>query len=230
MLLLILSIGIMVAVAYAYSAEGLFTAALMCINVFLAGLIAFNFWEPLASAIGGSLTDTWLAGYEDMFALIGLFALSLGALRTACNTIVNTQIVFPPGVQQLGGIVFGLLTGYLFSGFFLCAIQTLPWHENFLGFDPNFQSAGSGSLRQYLPADRVWLALMYRAGAFAFNRGVEDLRFANSSSYYDQFYTFDKYGSFELRYARYRRYGTNRDPLVYSGEFTSELAGPAPTQ
>ena len=227
MLLVILTIGIMVAVAYAYSVEGLFTGAMMCVNVFLAGLIAFNFWEPLATSIEGSLSETFLAGYEDMLCLVGLFAFSLGLFRTASNAIVNMQISLPPGLQQAGGAFFGLLTGYLFSGFFLCALQTLPWHENFLGFDPTYRPASAASIRPILPADRAWLALMYRAGAMSFNRGDEDLRFVDSPSYYDRYFTFDKYGSFEMRYARYRRYGDNRDPAVYSGEFGAELAGPA---
>jgi hypothetical protein len=227
MLLVVLTIGIMLAVAYAYSVEGLFTAALMCVNVFLSGLIAFNFWEPLSASIESSLADTFLAGYEDMLCLIGLFAVSLGLLRTASNAIVNMQISLPPGLQQAGGAVFGLLTGYLFSGFFLCALQTLPWHENFLGFDATYQPERAGSLRPFLPPDRVWLGLMYRAGAMPFNRGEEDLRFADSSSYYDRYFTFDKYGTFEMRYARYRRYGENRDPVVYAGELTAEIAGPA---
>jgi len=226
MLLVVLTIGVMLAVAYAYSVEGLFTAALMCINVFVSGLVAFNFWEPLAASLEGGLSETFLAGYEDMIALTGLFGLSLGFLRTASNAIVNRQISFLPGVQQAGGALFGLLTGYLFSGFFLCALQTLPWHENFMGFDPAYQPASAAALRQFLPPDRVWLALMYRAGAFPLNRGDDDPRFVDPSSYYDRYFTFDKYGTFEARYARYRRYGDSRDPLIYSGEMAAELAGP----
>ena len=35
--------------------------------------------------------------------------------------------------------------------------------------------------------------------------------------------TFDKYGNFELRYARYRRYNDNREALQYQGEFDQQL-------
>jgi hypothetical protein len=227
MLLVVVTIGVMLVVGYAYSVEGLFTAALMCVNVFIAGLVAFNFWEPLAAALEGPLADTFLAGYEDMLVLVALFGVTLGLLRTVTNAAVNMQIRFPPIVQQLGGLVFGVLTGYLVAGFFLCAIQTLPWHEDFMGFDARCQPGSAGSMRQYLPPDRVWLALMSRAGAYALNRGEEDFRHVNASSYYDRYHTFDKYGSFELRYARYRRYPEGRDPLIYSGEFAGELAGPA---
>jgi hypothetical protein len=223
MFLTILTILVILAIAYAYSVEGLFTGALMCINIFVAGLVAFNFWEPIAGALESGLANTFLAGYEDFLTLITLFAITLGALRIASNSIVNVQVRFPPGVQQFGGMAFGLVAGYLLSGFFLCCLQTLPWHENFLGFDPASKSEG---LRQILPSDRAWLALMHRAGAYALNRGIEDAKFAGSPSLSNRYYTFDKYGSFELRYARYRRYGDNREPVPYFGEFTAELAPP----
>ena len=51
MILALLTIVLMVAVGYAYLREGLLTAFTMFCNVFLAGLIAFNFWEPVASLI-----------------------------------------------------------------------------------------------------------------------------------------------------------------------------------
>ena len=46
---------------------------------------------------------------------------------------------------------------------------------------------------------------------------------SSSPSYYDRYVTFDKYGSFEMRYARYRRYGDNREPLPYLGEFDQQV-------
>jgi hypothetical protein len=223
MFLTILTILVILALAYAYSAEGLFTGALMCINIFVAGLIAFNFWEPIAGALESPLANTFLAGFEDFLTLIGLFVISLAALRIAANSIVNIRIRFPPVAQQLGGAAFGLLAGFFLSGFFLCSLQTLPWHRNFLGFEATSKSEG---LRKILPPDRVWLALMHRAGAYAFNRGYEDPKFADSPKLTERYYTFDKYGSFELRYARYRRFEENGQPLNYGGEFANDLAAP----
>ena len=40
---------------------------------------------------------------------------------------------------------------------------------------------------------------------------------------YDLFITFDKHGTFELRYLRYRRYDDRRDPLPYFGELDAEI-------
>ncbi len=114
--------------------------------------------------------------------------------------------------------MLGLVAGYLVAGFWTCVLQTLPWHENFLGFQPRLEA--ESAWRTYLPPDRVWLALMRHAGAGPFTWKRID---PNAESIYDQFSTFDPDATFELRYQRYRRYGDNRHPLPYEGELEVEL-------
>jgi hypothetical protein len=208
-MLAILSILIMLALGYAYLVEGLFTGFLMFCNVFLAGLIAFNFWEPLANQMDMLFLGSFLHGYEDWIALTGIFCLSLGLLRTLTHSLDNTLIEFDEHLQKAGGAIFGLVTGYLVAGFLICVLQTLPWHEKFLLFEPRLDP-NQGPLGRVFPPDRVWLALMYRAGAepFTNSEGLE---------------TFDQAGNFELRYQRHRRYNESRDPLPYTGEFDREL-------
>jgi hypothetical protein len=208
-----LTIFFMIGVGYAFLREGIFTAFLMCCNVILSGLIAFNFWEPLARPLEESLPA--LAGYEDVIILVGLFSAALGILRTATNFMSRTQVRFPSLFQQIGGAVFGALTAYLVCGFLICVMQTLPWHENFMGFSPRVDES---SFRRIFPPDRVWLAMMHRAGAYTF-ANIEDLRppgkQASSNRFFNQYNTFDKPGSFELRFARYRRYNDHRGPMKY---------------
>jgi hypothetical protein len=217
MLLGFLSVLIMLAVAYAYWREGLFTAFVMFWNVVLAGLVAFNFWEPLAD-----LLDPTLWGYEDILCMMLLFSLTLGLLRALTNSLSPTQVVFPQILQHGGGALFGLAIGYLVSGFLVCALQTLPWHENFMTYDWRYETGQEHVLRRLLPPERMWQAAMYRAGAFAFSNN-EDTGTASGSPYFSRYRTFDKYGSFNLRYARYRRYADNREALPYQGEFDREI-------
>ena len=54
MLLGFLTVIIMAIVAYAFWREGPLTAFASCVNVLLAGLLAFNFWEPIADAFDSS--------------------------------------------------------------------------------------------------------------------------------------------------------------------------------
>ena len=75
-------------------------------------------------------------------------------------------------------------------------------------------------MRRFFPADRVWLSLMRHAGAYGFARGADD---EEADSRYDRHPTFDRSGTFELRYLRYRRYNDHRKSLSYEGELEGEL-------
>ena len=198
------TVVIMLGVGYAYLREGMLTAFAMLINVLLAGTITFNFYEPLATLMEPTLSGSFFAGYEDMVCMIGLFALSLGILRTATNALSATMVQFPGPIQRPGAVVFGLAVGYFTAGFLICALQTLPWHQNFMSFDAETKRAGE-PLRRVLPPDRVWLSLMHRAGAYPFS-SQEEPKGKESNSLYDKYKTFDPEGLFELNYARYRRY------------------------
>ena len=217
-MLVLLTILIMLSVAYAQCREGLFTSATLAVNVVLAGIVTFHFWEPLADELGGVLAGGILEGYEDALVLTLLFSCTLFLLRKAVGKLVPQGIYFPGYEQQVGGGLFGLATGYLVAGFLLCVLQTLPWHENFLEFTP--KSDGEAALRRYLPPDRVWLGLMRHAGALPLAWKVEK---EDADSPFDRYRTFDSAETFELRYLRYRRYGDKREPLKYDGELDREL-------
>jgi hypothetical protein len=189
-MLILLTLAIMLIVAYSYFREGVLTALTMLVNIFLAGLVAFNFWEPLANALEESLEGSFLGGLEDAICLFGLFAVTLGLLRLATNNLANHEVQLPALGQQIGASVVALVAGYLLTGFLLCMVQTLPLPEKFLGFDSEAEGGGA-KLRRVFPPDRVWLAMMSKIGAGPLSQ-------ADST-------TFDPEATFELRYARLRR-------------------------
>jgi hypothetical protein len=215
------TILLMLAVAYAYFRQGLLHSCAMCANVFLAGLIAFGFWEPIADGIEEVFDGTFLLGYEDALSLMALFCFSLLLLRLATSSLCPSALGYPPAVNLGGAVLFGLGTGYLFSGFFLCVLQTLPWHENFMGYDPASR-AGKGVFSRIMPPDRAWLAAMRTAGnrPFAFRT---DPAVKGDAPYEQRSITFDKYATFAPRYARYRRYNDYRNPYPYQGELDREI-------
>lgn len=205
------------AVGYAHMRDGIFTALCMLINALIAGLIAFGFFEPIADRIEGPLQGGAAAGYEDFIALILLFAATVIVLRAITNRLAPDMLDFPANAQY-GGAVLGLITGYFVTGFLLCAMQTLPWHESFLGFQPRI-SNDSGP-RSIFPPDRLWLAMMRYAGAHALAWEEEN---PDAETRYDRYRTFDRYGSFEQRYLRYRRFNDTRGPMTYEKELEREL-------
>jgi hypothetical protein len=186
----ILTIGIMLVVAYAHTREGFFSAFCMLINTFIAGLVAFNFWEPIANAIEASLQRSVLEGFEDFILIIALFCLTLGLLRAVTNNLNANVVELEPLVNQIGGGVIGFINGYLTTGFLICALQTLPWYQNFLGFEP--YNDNEPGIRRIFPPDRVWLALMHRASETCLS-GDEGAA------------VFDSDGAFESNYYRFRR-------------------------
>jgi hypothetical protein len=191
-MLILFTIALMLICAFVYLREGLFTAVCMCVNVLLSGLIAFNFFEPLADGIESLFERTWLQGYEDFGCMVGIFCVCLAILRNLTNRMNNEEVEYQPTLNALGAAAVALVTGYLLAGFLVCAMQTLPWHQNFLGFEP-YQEKES-PVRRLLPPDRVWLALMHRAGTYGLSRA-------------DTLPTFDVDGTFESYYFHFRRYG-----------------------
>ena len=191
MLLGFLTVVIMLVAAYAFWRQGVLAAFAMVVNILLAGLVAFNFFEPIAAELDPMLSGSILHGYEDSFCLVVLFALALVFLRWASNALIHTVIEYHPVLQQVGAALFGALAGYLTAGFLLCVAQTLPMEEHFFHFEAKIDPTLPGAkIRHVLPADRVWLALMHRGSidTFSWDENV-----------------FDPDGSFELRYARERR-------------------------
>jgi hypothetical protein len=214
-MLLIFTLIVVVIVAISQYRNGIFTSATMLLQVLIAGLVTFGLWEPVADELDSA---GMLAGYEDCLVLTGLFALALLGLRLVTNTINKDVIDFHPRAQQIGGPAIGVLTGYLLSGFLVCVFQTLPLEETFLGFAP--RRPDESPTRRYLPADRVWLALMRHAGAYPLAWTEED---AAADAAFDRWATFDRQGTFEMRYLRNRRHTETRGPLPYIGEFDKEL-------
>lgn len=153
-LLNVISIGIMVGVAYAHAREGFYSAATILFASIVAALVAFGFYEPLVETVGE------LGGYEDALCLVGLYAVTLGVLRYASISLVPHEVHTHPHLHQLGGGLFGLITGYLAAGFLICVWQTLPWHVNFMGYEPSVT-------RRAMPPDQNFLRLMRQT-----NRGL----------------------------------------------------------
>jgi hypothetical protein len=209
---------VVLAVGYALHRNGLFSSIAMLIMIVLAGVVTFNFFEPIADVLDGALRGTFLDGTEDVFALTGLFCLSLGLMRWAVNTVSPLMIEYHGYVQLAGAGIVGMFAGYLVSGFIVCVVATLPIDERFLGYEP--RSAEEYGMRRFLPPDRVWLALMRHAGAYPLAR-VEDQ--PDKDTNYERFRTFDRHATWELRYWRYRRYSEQRATLNYAGEFDREL-------
>jgi len=135
-------------------AEGLWSNAIRLVNVTTAGLLAMNFWEPLAR---------WLEGLGDFFAsctyfwdyisLWVVFAVSLIVMRVLTNMISRVKVRFLKIVDQVGSVFFGACVGWVMVCFIMTTLHTAPLAKNFMGggFDTSRRMVlGLGPDRQWL--------------------------------------------------------------------------------
>lgn len=197
LILTLLTLGVMGATAYALWREGLLTAVTTLVNVVIAGLVAFNFFEPLAGQLETMFGTSFLKGYEDCIALVLIFAFMLGGLRVIVNSLANSEPDYPALFAQISKVICSLVAGYLVAGVLSCAFITMPWPQGkvFGDFDPQTEERNT-----YLPPDQVWLAMMHWSGSKTFVR--------------ERHPTFDAQGNFELRYHRYRHFKSGKDDVT----------------
>lgn len=199
MVLGLLTLAIMAISAYAFWREGPLTAFAMTCNVLAAGLVTYNFFEPVADLLEPSFQGTALAGTEDAIAMMVVFCPVLMLLRWATNTLASTHMEYPPALYRGGAVLFGLVTGYFVAGFLVCLLMTLPIQRDFLGYEP-YLPRSSSPLRRFFPPDLVWLAAMHRLSGGVLTAGEDEG---------GRKHLFDPNGNFVWRYGRYRRLDDN---------------------
>jgi hypothetical protein len=118
---------LILAMTYALASEGLWGAALMFFNVLFAGLITFNFYEPLAGVMASNLS--FLASYADMVSLLLIFVVALLLLRLTTESLAPTMVRFPAPLYHLGRWLFGLAASTVAMAIFLLAFHCAPVHK-----------------------------------------------------------------------------------------------------
>ncbi|QDT17703.1 CvpA family protein [Alienimonas californiensis] len=143
-------------VTYFVANEGALGAVTTFFCVVLSGLLAMNFFEPLAEAIGGS---DFLRERADVICLLGLFAAFVTGMRLACEQIAPRLLELPAPAYHGLRWVFGAATGYVTMAILLTALHVSPLPRTFLGFAPErgFSKPG-GNLFDVDAPDRRWLA------------------------------------------------------------------------
>lgn len=155
---------ILALIAWVVASEGIWGSALTFLSVIFAGLIAMNFFEPLAGFLDNQV-PSWRNRF-DFIALIGIFAISVSILRELAARVAPVSIEVHPLFYQIGRWAFSVVAGYVTVAILLTAIHTinLPYRA-FLGFKP----AGDNLLGITAP-DRQWLAFTQHVSENLFPR------------------------------------------------------------
>lgn len=136
--------------------EGLWSNAVRLVNVVTAGLVATNFFEPLARLIEG--WGEWFASatyFWDFLSLWILFAVTMIVMRVATDMISRVKVKFLKVVDRAGGALFAACVGWVMVCFVMATLHTAPLAQNFLfgGFDPSRRMLLVGP-------DRMWLGFV----------------------------------------------------------------------
>lgn len=137
-------------VTYMVANEGISNATQTFMATLLAGLIAMNYFEPLALRLRTFVPES----YCDIVALLGLFIGLIFALRMGTEQLAPSYIQVIPAIDTAGRWVFGAATGYLTMAILLTSLHTAPLPREFMGFKPERNNFLGGA------PDRQWLGFV----------------------------------------------------------------------
>jgi hypothetical protein len=165
LLALSLVIVFLACVGFLY-AEGIWGNFINLVNVVTAGLLATNFYEPLAR-----LGESYLGSFTfflDFLSLWGLFALLVIVFRLLTDYISRTKVRFLKSADQIGSPVMAAMVGVVMVCFTAATLHTAPLAKNFLdgGFRPE-----EPMLMGTAP-DRQWLGFVQGISRGAYCRGL----------------------------------------------------------
>jgi len=192
-------------VAFLYT-EGTWGNAIRLINVVTAGLLATNYWEPVARALQG-MNDTFTY-YWDFLALWGLFTVFMIIFRVATNTLSRVKVKFLKVADAAGSVFFAVWVGWVMVCFTTFTMHTAPLARNFMwgGFDPQAR------MFMGLAPDRQWLGFTMRMSRGPFCRSASDEELqqgrygheANPTDPDEKLCVFDRSAEFLPKYATRR--------------------------
>jgi hypothetical protein len=119
-------IGLILGLWYALISEGLWGSALMFFNVLFGGMIAFNFYEPLADMLDRTGIN-W--GFSDTLCMLLVFSISVMLLRMTTETIAPAMVKFPIPVYHAGRLIFGLGGALVTMAIVILSFHTAPVHK-----------------------------------------------------------------------------------------------------
>lgn len=218
-------------VTWCVAGEGPWGAAFSLIIVIFSGLLAMNFFEPLAAFLQANVAGSYeWQNRWDLIALLGIFAGAVFLLKEATVRILPVDIPVHPMAFDVGRWALGVATGYVTMAFLLAALHTAPLPREFMGFAPE-----RANLLNIVAPDRQWLGFTQYVSERGFDGGVTSPTFdgAEFPRIPDKPETLQVWSSFPIRYAMRREQYASMGAAA-AGAATSPGGGggaaPPPTQ
>jgi uncharacterized membrane protein required for colicin V production len=176
---------ILFAVVATCFSEGIWSNAVRLVNVVMAGLLAMNFFEPLARWL-----DDWDKSYTylwDFLALWGLFAIFVLIFREITDRVSRVKVRFLKVADRVGGVLLSVIVGWVVVCFTMTTLHTAPLGRNFMweAFSSDTQERmlfGTGP-------DRQWLGFTRNLSTAAFSRTGEFNEFDPKNDFMQKYAT-----------------------------------------
>jgi hypothetical protein len=176
--------------------QGLWSSAINVVNITMAGVIATNYFEPLANLVDSSGTNYMM----DSIMLWAVFAVTFIVLRLITQSLSTHDVHFIKPVDLAGRAALGIWAGWVFVCFTAFAMVTAPIGAQPLG---SWESPEAKSFLVFSP-ERMWMA-------FAQSRSMGALSNSHSGAdlHQDDAQTgsqvFDSKGDFSYKYYARRK-------------------------
>ena len=119
---------------FLFAQDGPWNAILTFFAVIFGGLLAMNFYEPLAVMLGRQ--SAWLDARADIISLLGLFAVFVFLIRLGLDHVAPTNLELPDLAYKIGQWAFGFATAYVTMAIIVTSLHTAPLPRKFFGFTP----------------------------------------------------------------------------------------------
>ena len=172
MILTIAAVVLILAIALFQVTQGVFSAIITTILAIISAMIAFNFYEPVASALLYSRQP----GTADAGVLLALFIISLFGLRELFDVLIKQNLELGVWPDRIVGGLLGVVTGTIMVGVLMVALQMLPVAKMF-GFEPFDSSLARKSHIEPLRPDEVVVSMMksFSSGAWSGDSSMQTL-------------------------------------------------------
>lgn len=173
MLIIILATVLVLTMTAFLLSHGLFSSMIMAVLAMLCAAFALNAYPALATEFLYSRQGT----IADGVALIALFVIPLIIARFLADFLVPKNVEFSVWVDRIGGGIFGLIASMTMVGMVLVIMQTLPFGDAIMGYQP-YDNAMQRSQRvwPFYPDDfAVSLGSLGSVGAFGGQGSFNDL-------------------------------------------------------
>ena len=131
--------------------QGLWSNVVTLINLLLAMMFAFNYFEPWRSCSMAWSRPTPTCGTSSHCG--GCLRCPSALLRVMTDMLSRTRVVFDFWVETVGRSIIGVWIAWLFIGFICATMHTAPLGPHPLGFQP---TPKSGNFLGMAPTATGW--------------------------------------------------------------------------